>query len=189
MARPFDAASFWPPRVSGVLGARCLGQPLEEVRRGSAVAEAFIETVCAVPVQPASGFDARAGGVLRRPLRRLDEHVADAAAAVGLVDHEGRDPTPGAIVVRHWHQEARRGPDEHPGVVSDKHIGPRIRERAFEASMEFIDCLLVAQLVEQASDLIGVLESSRANGHCGHLDQSMNARPTMLGSLAHVVDS
>jgi hypothetical protein len=27
----------------------------------------------------------------------------------------------------------------------------------------------MAQLVEQASELIGILEPSRANGHCSHL--------------------
>jgi hypothetical protein len=135
--------------------------------------------MCAVPVQRTRGFDARAGGGSRRPLRRLDEDVADAAAAAGLVNHESCDPAPRAIVVRHWHQEVCRSPDERPGVVGDEHVGSRIGEHAFEASVKVVDSLLVAQLVEQASELIGVFGSGRANGHCSHLGQSMKARLTM----------
>jgi hypothetical protein len=114
--------------------------------------------------------------------------VADAVAAVGLVDHEGCDPAPGAIVVRHWHQEACRNPDERPGVVGDEHVGPRIVEHAFNPSMKVVDSLLVAQLVEQASELIGVLGSSRTNGHCSHLRQSMKARLTTT-SMSQAVAS
>ena len=83
----------------------------------------------------------------------------------------------------HWHQEAGCSPDERAGVVGDEHIRPRIGEHAFEASMEFVDNLLMAQLVEQASELIGVLGSSRANDHCSHLGQSMNAHATMTSPL------
>jgi hypothetical protein len=38
--------------------------------------------------------------------------------------------------------------------------------------MEFVDILLMAQLVEQLSELIDIPGPSRANGHCSHRGQS-----------------
>src|SRR5262249_22666325 len=61
-------------------------ESLEEVCRGSAVAEAFIETVCASPMEWL-----RCGtlGLSRGRFRRFHEHLADTVATVRLVDHEG----------------------------------------------------------------------------------------------------
>jgi hypothetical protein len=47
----------------------------------------------------------------------------------------------------------------------------------------------VAQLVEQAGELIGILEPSRANGHRSHLGRSMHARPTATSLMTPGPDS
>jgi hypothetical protein len=144
-------------------------EPLEEVRRGSAIAEAFVEAVRAGPMERARGFDARAGGVPSGPLCRFHKHLADAVSTVGLLDNQGCDPAPGAMVVCDWHEEVRCGSDERPAVLGDEHIAPRISEHALEPTTECMRCLRMAQLVEQASELIGIVEPSRANGHCSHV--------------------
>jgi len=107
-------------------------ESLEEVCRDSAVAEAFIETVCASPIQRAGGFDAGTLGLSRGCFRRFHEHLADAVAMVRLVDHEGCDPALRAPVVRHWYEEVDCGPNERPAVVGDDHVSPRIGEHVFE---------------------------------------------------------
>jgi hypothetical protein len=125
----------------------------------------------------AGGFDARAIGFSRGCFRRSHEHLADVVTTVRLVDNEGCDPTPRAIVVRHWHEVVGCSPDERPAaVVGDEHIGPRIGEHAFEPTAELVSSLRMAELVEQASELIGILLSSRANRHSSHLGRIMNAR-------------
>lgn len=116
----------------------------------------------------ARGFDARADGLASGFLRHVHEHVADALATVTLVDDESSDPAPGAIVVRHWHEEVRRGPDKRPAVVGNEHIGPRISEHGLEPTAKCVSGLRMAQLVEQASELISILDPSRANAHCSH---------------------
>jgi hypothetical protein len=78
-------------------------------------------------------------------------------ATVGLVDNDGCDPAPGAIVVCHRHEEVRCGPDERHAVIGDEDIGPRIREYALEPTAECVFGLRMAQLVEQVSELIGIV--------------------------------
>jgi hypothetical protein len=88
--------------------------------------------VGASPRERGGGFDTRASRVTSNSLYGLHESLADAVAAMRLIDDERRDPTPGAAVVQNWHQEVRRGPDERPAVVGDEHTGSRIRERTLE---------------------------------------------------------
>jgi hypothetical protein len=59
-------------------------------------------------------------------LSRFDELLADAFAAVRLVDHKGRDPASGAPVMRHWHEEQRRRTEERCAIVGDEHAGSGI---------------------------------------------------------------
>src|SRR5262249_41634841 len=81
----------------------------------------------------------------------------------------------GAPVVRHWYEEVGCGPNERPAVVGDDHVSPRIGEHVFEPPAKCLSGLRMAYLVEQASELIGILRPSRANCRCRHLRRSMNA--------------
>jgi hypothetical protein len=122
-------------------------------------------------MERACGFDPRARGVSRRLLRGVHEPAADPVAPVGLGDHEGRDPAPGPIVVRHRHEEVRGGPDERAVVVCNEHVGAWIGQHAFEPTAERVCGLRMAQLIEQASELFGILNPSRANRHRTHLSR------------------
>ena len=120
-------------------------------------------------MERAGGLDARARRAPSGRLDRFHEHLADAVATVGLIDHEGCDPAPGATVVRHRHEEVCRGSDERQAVVGDEDIGPRVGEHVLEPIAECVRGLRMTQLVEQASQLIGILGASRANRHSNHL--------------------
>lgn len=163
-------------RRSGSCRRRENSESLEEVRRRLAVPEAVVETVRSRSVKRAGGFDPRAGGVPSILLGRNHEQVADAVAAMRLVDYEGCDPAPWTAVVRYGHEEVRRRPDQRLPVVRDEHIGSNIREHAFEATAQHVWRLRIAQLIEEADELFGILEPSRANCHRGHLGRSMKAR-------------
>jgi hypothetical protein len=126
-------------------------------------------------MERAGGFDAGARRVSSGRFRRFHEHLSDAVATVRLVDYQSRDPAPGAAVVRHRHHEVRRGPDERAAVVGDEHIGSRIGEHVFECGTQAICGLRMAQIAEQASEVIDIREPTRANNHCGHPDRIMNA--------------
>jgi len=116
----------------------------------------------------ARGFDAGARDVPGGFLGRFNKHVADTTAAVSLVNHEGRDPTPGAIVMRHWHEEIRRGTDQRAVIVSDEYVGTRISEHVREPPAEGSRRLWVAQLVEEAGELVGIVDPSRTHIHGAH---------------------
>ena len=94
---------------------------------------------------------------------------------MSLVDYESCDPAPRPTVVGYRNKEVRGGPDEGSAVVSDKHIGSSIAEHLFKPTAEHVGRLRMAQLIKKASELIGILEPGRPNGHCTHLGRSMNA--------------
>jgi len=143
-------------------------QPLEEMRRGSAVAEALIQAVGAGAMECARGLDAGARDVPGGLLGRFHKPVADPATAVCLVHDKGCDATPGAIVMHHWHEEVRRGPDQRAAILSDEHVGTGISEHVREPPAERSRRLWVAQLVEEAGELVGIFEPNRSHSHGAH---------------------
>jgi len=50
-------------------------------------------------------------------------------------------------------------------LICDEHIGSGIGEHVFKPTSEHAGRLRMAQVVEHASELLGILEPSRANGH------------------------
>src|SRR3954462_9316050 len=95
--------------------------------------------------------------------------ATEASATLLLLHYQGRDPTPGAAVLRHRYAEVRWIRDEAPVIVCNEDAGTRIGERAREQTGQTVSGLRVSELGEESSELIGVPYLSRANGDGRHL--------------------
>jgi len=111
-------------------------------------------------MQGAGRFEPRAGGLPGRRLGCSHEQLPDPVAAMRFVGNDGRDSAPGATVMGDRDKEVGHSPDQRPGVVGDEHIGSRIGEHVFKPTAQHVGSLLMAQLIKQASELIGILEPS-----------------------------
>ena len=71
--------------------------------------------------------------------------------------------------MRHRYEEVRRGSDEGLTIVGNEDAGARIDASAPEQAPQTVRGLRVSELLEESSELIGVVYLGRANGHSGHL--------------------